>query len=81
MGLFFCDRSELLFQFAVLECLDGGFHRSGRSKEDSHPCPLEQSSRFPPDVPRDDAIHVFSGYDMPGSRPAGDSMHPGGIFF
>jgi hypothetical protein len=32
-------------------------------------------------VPRDDAIHVFAGYDMPGSRPAGDSMRPGGIFF
>lgn len=79
MGLLF--GSELLFQFSVLQGLDGGSHRSGRSQEDSDPCPFEQSRCFPPDVSRDDAVRVFAGYDMPGSRSAGDSMHPGGIFF
>jgi hypothetical protein len=53
--------------------------RSRGAQEDPDPCPFQDCHRLAADMTRYDAIDVFPGHEIPGSRPAGDSMHAGGV--
>jgi hypothetical protein len=70
----------LLFKLTGPEGINGTLHRPGGPWKDPHFSPLEQGRGLLSDVPREDAIRFFGGYEVRGNRLAGYSMHGGGIF-
>jgi len=79
-GMGLISRSDFFFELSGLKGFEGGLHRPRGAKEDPDPCLFQRCRCLSTDMPCDNTIDVFSGYEIPGSRPAGDSMHASSVF-